>query len=104
MRRSLLVLAVSLALTGCGGSPAVVTAAKPADAKHVERWVELKPGLSSIQDAEAIMGAPTATAHLDNGNTAFSWSELTADEHMLSVNLLFDPNGKFIRELMKTRT
>lgn len=97
MRRSLMALiAVALSAAACASPP-------PVDPRHVSRFIELRPGVSMVAEATAIMGEPKSLAQFGNGSTSIVWMEWDGPSHLTTVGLLFDSAGKFVRMVTITK-
>lgn len=66
----------------------------------------LKPRSTLYDEARIVLGEPTVTKSLDDGTTAYRWDFVDYDPMKgnvpKAVNLLFDSNGQFLRQLPET--
>jgi hypothetical protein len=86
MTRLLALGAVILALAGCveGGQRF-----------YLSRYTELRPGISTVEDAKALLGPPYAESHLPNMRSMVWTSRYVVDDPH-ALGLLFGPDGKMI--------
>lgn len=80
---------------------AVVTACASSGNKFDASKVDqLRPGISTAEEAVTLLGKPTAESNLVDGSKLLQWqymSVLVASASSDHVAILFDTNGKMIR-------
>jgi|SRR5581483_559892 len=91
--RLVALLVCALALAGCA-LPGQTGAGPDC---RVCRFTELRPGISTVTDAIALLGTPNGVAQSRDGGSIMTWVEAPAPEHMLTVLLIFDAGGRFQR-------
>jgi hypothetical protein len=98
MRSAMIALLSALFLFGCAPAPDMAL-----PACKVCRFGELRPGVSTTAEAVALLGAPNSISQLGNGTGIMTWMEWNGPAHLLTVTLLFDANGRFVRVSTVTR-
>ena len=91
MRKTFATCALALSLTAC------VTTGNKFDMHDADQFV---PGVTTMQQAQEKLGAPTATNAMPNGGTLQQWIYTQASMFggtSSNIAILFDKDGKMIR-------
>lgn len=91
-------LLVATVVTACA------SAGNKFDASKVD---QLRPGVSSVEDAVTLLGKPTAESNNVDGSKLLQWqymSVMIASASSDHVAILFDRSGKMIRVTHKSQT
>jgi len=86
------VLFLSVCLLGASCAPPNVTE----DTSRLAHFVDLRPGVSTVDDAVALLGSSNSISTASNSAVVLGWSEIRG-AHGLSVVIAFDPNKAMTR-------